>query len=130
MSIYDKRDDFPFDIISFPNLSGNVHFRRSHGVIVGQLIRFSKRCDYGSHFSMRTSTLTHKLIGQGFDKKLLEKYCSKFFTDRPHLLRKYKITTKQVLELSFKEGDIIQNRGQKMHKGKKRKRTKQKNKNK
>ena len=41
-SIYDKKDDFKFNINSFPNLSGNIHSLRTHGVIISQLIRYSK----------------------------------------------------------------------------------------
>ena len=40
VSTYDKRDAFPFAVRNFPDLSGNVHVRRSHGVIVGQLLRY------------------------------------------------------------------------------------------
>ena len=41
-SIYDKRHDFNFDINNFPNLSGNVHSKRCHGILISQLIRYSK----------------------------------------------------------------------------------------
>ena len=36
-SIYDKKDDFNFKVNSFPNLSGNIHSLRTHGVIISQL---------------------------------------------------------------------------------------------
>ena len=38
--IYDKRDDFDFDIVSFPFLDGDVPRRTSYGVYISQLIRF------------------------------------------------------------------------------------------
>ena len=43
-TLYDKRDDFNFAINSLPILTGNIHKRRSHGVLVSQLIRYSKVC--------------------------------------------------------------------------------------
>ena len=39
--IYDKRDDFDFDIVSFPFLDGDVPRRASYGVYISQLIRFA-----------------------------------------------------------------------------------------
>ena len=38
--IYDKRDDFDFDIVNFPFLDGDVHRSTSYGVYISQLIRF------------------------------------------------------------------------------------------
>ena len=37
--IYDKRDDFDFDIVNFPFLDGDVPRRPSYGVYISQLIR-------------------------------------------------------------------------------------------
>ena len=39
--IYDKRDDFDFDIVNFPFLDGDVPRRASYGVYILQLIRFA-----------------------------------------------------------------------------------------
>ena len=38
--IYDKRDDFDFDIVNFPFLDVDVTRRPSYGVYISQLIRF------------------------------------------------------------------------------------------
>ena len=38
--IYDKRDDFDFDIVNFPFFDGDVPRRPSYGVYISQLIRF------------------------------------------------------------------------------------------
>ena len=40
--IYDKRDDFNFDIVNFPFLDGDVPRRSSYGVYISQLIRFAR----------------------------------------------------------------------------------------
>ena len=37
--IYDKRDDFDFDILNFPFLDGDVPRSASYGVYISQLIR-------------------------------------------------------------------------------------------
>ena len=36
--IYDKSDDFDFDIVNFPVLDGDVHRSTSYGVYISQLI--------------------------------------------------------------------------------------------
>ena len=38
--IYDKRDDFDFEIVDFPYLDRYVPCRPSYGVYISQLIRF------------------------------------------------------------------------------------------
>ena len=40
--LYDKRDDFDFDIVIFPFLDGDVPCRPSYGVYIFQLIRFAR----------------------------------------------------------------------------------------
>ena len=32
--LYDKRDDFKFTINNYPNLSGNIHAKRTHDIII------------------------------------------------------------------------------------------------
>ena len=39
--IYDKRDDFDFEIVNFPFLDGDVPRSTSCGVYISQLIRFA-----------------------------------------------------------------------------------------
>ena len=40
--IYDKRDDFNFDIVNFPFLDGDVPQRPSFSAYISQLIRFAR----------------------------------------------------------------------------------------
>ena len=42
IKIYDKRDDFDFDIVNFPFLDGDVPRSASYGVYISQLIRFAR----------------------------------------------------------------------------------------
>ena len=38
---YDKRDDFNFKIMNYPNLSGNVPKKPCYGVFISQLVRYA-----------------------------------------------------------------------------------------
>ena len=40
--IYDKRDDFNFEIVNFPFFAGDVPRSPSYGVYLSQLIRFAR----------------------------------------------------------------------------------------
>ena len=53
MSLYDKRDDFPFAIHNYPHLDGKVPCMPTYGVYISQLIRFAKACDTYPDFLTR-----------------------------------------------------------------------------
>ena len=100
-STYDKRDDFNFKINSFPNLSGNVHAERTHGIIISQLIRFSKVCMSVDDFILRANSMVSKLCNQFFDESLLKKKCSIFYDKYYHIIKKYNITKKKMINGIF-----------------------------
>ena len=62
--IYDKRDDFDFDIVNFPFLDGNVTQCTSYGVYISQLIRFARASSNLNDFNYRNNALTAKLLGK------------------------------------------------------------------
>ena len=64
--IYDKRDDFDFEIVNFPFLDGDVPRSTSYGVYISQLIRFVRASSYVTDFNTRNKLLTQKLLKQGY----------------------------------------------------------------
>ena len=42
--LYDKRDAFQFDIVSFPHIHGNIPPMPAYGVYIGELIRIVRTC--------------------------------------------------------------------------------------
>ena len=58
--IYDKCDDFDFDILNFPFLDGDVPRRLSYGVYISQLIRFARVCSHVDDFNTCNKCLTAK----------------------------------------------------------------------
>ena len=79
MSLYDKRKDFPFDVISYPFLDGNVPTALSYGVFMSQLVRFAKVNSSFKGFKHDVSELTKKLVCQGFNLAALRKKFVKFY---------------------------------------------------
>ena len=59
-SIFDKRDEFDFDSVNFPNLSGNIPTARAYGSYISKLIRYSRACHNFDNFSSRHSMLSKK----------------------------------------------------------------------
>ena len=64
--IYDKRDDFDFEIVNFPILDGDVPRSTSYGVYLSQLIRFARASIYVADFNTRNKLLAQKLLKQGY----------------------------------------------------------------
>ena len=77
--IYDKRDDFDFDIVNFPFLDGDVSRRTSYGVYISQLIRFARASSNLNDFNYRNKALTAKLLRQGYRYFKLRRAFSKFY---------------------------------------------------
>ena len=78
--IYDKRDDFDFDIVNFPFLDGDVPRRASYGVYISQLIRFARVCNHVTDFNARNKCLTAKLLQQGYRYHKLRNTFSTFLS--------------------------------------------------
>ena len=64
--IYDKRDDFNFEIVNFPFLDGDVPRSPSYGVYISQLNCFARVCSNFDDLNNRKLILTAKLLKQGY----------------------------------------------------------------
>ena len=52
-TIYDKRDDFDFDIVNIPFLDGDDPRSTSDGVYISQLVRFARMSSHVDDFNTR-----------------------------------------------------------------------------
>ena len=87
--IYDKRDDFDFDIVNFPFLDGDIPRATSYGVYTSQLIRFARMSRHVANFYTRNQILTAKLLKQGYRYHNLRKMFSKFYRRHYDLVSKF-----------------------------------------
>ena len=60
--IYDKRDDFDFEIVNFPFLDDDVPRSTSYGVYISQPIRFARASSHVADFNTHNKLLTQKLL--------------------------------------------------------------------
>ena len=51
--IYNKREDFDFDIFNFPYLYGDVPRSTSYGVYISQLLHFARVSNHVDYFNTR-----------------------------------------------------------------------------
>ena len=120
--IYDKRDDFDFDIVNFPFLDGDVPRRPSYGDVprrpfyglyISQLIRFARVCSHVDDFNTRNKCLTAKLLKQGYRYHKLRKAFSKFYRRHYELISKFNVGLKSLLHQGLSEpefyGDLVYN---------------------
>ena len=75
--VYDKQDNFNFEIVKFPFLDGDVPCSPSYGVYILQHISFARVCSCVDDFNTRNKYLTFTLLKQGYQYHKLHKAFSK-----------------------------------------------------
>ena len=109
--IYDKCDDFDFDIVNFPFLDRDIHRATSYGVYISQLIRFALVSSHVADFNTRNQILTAKLLKQGYRYHNLRKTSSKFYRRHYDLVSKFNTGLKSFLKQDLLEpefyGDLV-----------------------
>ena len=109
--IYDKRDDFDFEIVNFPILVDVVPRSTSYGVYISQLIRLARTSSLVADFNTHNAFLTQKLLKQGYRYHKLCKTFSKFYRRYNSLISKFQIGLKLLLRQGLSEhefyGDLV-----------------------
>ena len=77
--IFNKRDDFDFDIVNFPFLDDDVPRLTCYGDYISQLIRFARVSSHVDDFKTRNKVLTAKLLRHGYRYHKFFKAFSKFY---------------------------------------------------
>ena len=105
--IYDKRDDFDFDIVNFPFLDGDVPHLASYGVYISQLIRSARVSIHVDDFNTRNKVMKAKLLRQGYRYHKLRKAFSKFYRRHFDIVSKYNVGLKTLLLQGLSEPDFM-----------------------
>ena len=109
--IYDKRDDFDFEIFNFPFSDGDVSHSTSYGGYISQLIRFTRASSHVADFNTPNKLLTQKLLKQGYRYHRLPNIFSKFYRRYYDLISKFQIGIKSLLRRGHSEpefyGDLL-----------------------
>ena len=101
--IYDKLDDFNFEIVNSLFLDGGVPRSPSYDVYISQLIRFARVCSNVDDLNNRNLVLTAKLLKQGYRYHKNRKAVSKFYHRHSELIVKCNIGLKTLLQQGISE---------------------------
>ena len=104
--MYDKREDFDFDIVNFPFLDGDVPHFTSYGVYISQLIRFARMSSHVADCNARNKCLTAKLLQQGYRYHKFRKNFSKFYRRHYELVSKFNVGFKPLLHQGLSKPDF------------------------
>ena len=109
--IFDKRNDFEFDIINFTFLDGDVSRSTAYGVYISQLIRSARVSSHVDEFKTHNKVLTAKLLRQGYRYQKLRQAFSKFYRRHFDLVSKYNVGLKALRLQGLSEpefyGDLV-----------------------
>ena len=108
--IYDKRDDFNFEIVKNSFLmEKSLSFLWC--IYISQLVRFARVCSNVEDFNNRNLFLTAKLLKQGYRYHKIRKAFSKLYHRHSELIVKYNIGLTTLLQQGISEpifyGDLL-----------------------
>ena len=87
--LYDKRRDFPFNVVTFPNLRSNIPNSQAYGSFTGELYRLCKSCSSFVDFKDEVGILINKLKNQNFNDNELKKRICNFIKSKPACFHKF-----------------------------------------
>jgi hypothetical protein len=99
--IYDKRDDFNFKIINFPNMCSNIPAFSAYGVYISQLIRYARTSSNYSDFLKRHLYLKNRLLDQGYKQIRLIRSLKKFIFRYQDLVEKYSVSAETIINVNM-----------------------------
>ena len=73
IKVYDKREDFKFEIINYPHIESNIPHRIAYGVFTSQLIRYANICTQKEDLIARVKILIDKLLKKKYTIENLKK---------------------------------------------------------
>ena len=88
-AVYDKRDNFNFNIVHITYLSSNIPSGPAYGVYISQVVRIGRICNNCTQFMWRHYKLTQRLIHQGVRYSTLCIVFRKFVRKYTQVLEKY-----------------------------------------
>ena len=92
---YGKREDFPFEIVNFPHLEGNIPMRIGRNVLTSPTIRIARACQRYQTFVTRTRELIEKLENQHLPRNVTKMVLQKLVANKEKI--PYKTRPRSIL---------------------------------
>ena len=103
IKIYDKRDDFNFKIINFPNIPASP----AYGVYISQLIRYARASSNYSDFQKRHLYLWNRLLDQGYKQIRLIRSLKKFIFRYQDIVEIYSVSAETIINDGFSYSEHV-----------------------
>jgi hypothetical protein len=105
--IYDKRHNFNFKIINFPNMCSNIPASPAYDVYISQLIRYARASSNYSDFLKRHLHLKNRLLDQGYKKIRLIRSLKKFIFRYQDLVEIYSVFAEKIINDGFSYSENV-----------------------
>ena len=105
--IYDKRHNFNFKIINFPNMCSNIPASPAYDVYISQLIRYARASSNYSDFLKRHLHLKNRLLDQGYKKIRLIRSLKKFIFRYQDLVEIYSVSAEKIINDGFSYSENV-----------------------
>jgi hypothetical protein len=105
--IYDKRDDFNFKIINFPNMCSNIPASPAYVVYISQFIRYARASSNFSDILKRHLDLRNRLLDHGYEKIRLIRSFKKFIFRCQDLLEIYSVSAERIINDGFSYSENV-----------------------
>ena len=99
--IYDKRDAYPFEIVSLPDLHGNISESSAYGVLKGQIIRYARNTSKFVDFTERIATMIKKVKTKGYSGDRITHAIKTCFYKHSWILLNYRRNIRDVMKAVF-----------------------------
>ena len=100
-SLYDKRDNFKFEIVSMPDLTGNISEKTGYAVFMSQILRIAKNCQKVEDTVERVEKMKKKLMCKGYTLQRLYKGAKKCTRRNDWIYKKYNISEAALIKNWF-----------------------------
>jgi hypothetical protein len=105
--MYDKRNDFNFKIINFPNMCSNIPASPAYGVYISELIRYARASSNYSYFMKRHLHLRNRLLDQGYENIRLIRSLKKFIFRNQDLVEIYSVSAETIISDSYSYSENV-----------------------
>jgi hypothetical protein len=105
--IYDKRDDFNFKMINFPNMCNNIPVSPAYGAYISQLIRYARASSNYSDFLKRHLHLKNRLPHQGYTNIRLIRSLKKFIFRYEDLVEICSVSAEKIINDRFSHSENV-----------------------
>ena len=106
-NVYDKRDDFNFEIINFPNMCSNIPAFPAYGVYISQLIHYARASSNYSDILKRHLHLRNRLLDQGYKTIRLIRSLKKFIFRYQDLVEIYSVSAETIINDAFSYSENV-----------------------